>query len=290
VAKNVSSDPFDTWDKQSTDYHARVAASSAFGNSPYTYGTSDMMYYGSFANVGGCGSMWRPYFASAAWDPYSAGSWAWYSGAGYSWVSPYPWGWTPYHYGSWSYCPNAGWGWQPGGAWTGLNNGNMIALSPTTGNSGGKYRIPVVPPQPPRTGEPSMIAVISKPVVRSEMSSSNSFVFRRDSAGLGVPRGELGELNKFSEHTIQKGMASTSVYASVGSAGGANGVRPSNSSASIGVVSIHRGSPPPSSSESAFSAGSSSFRGGSNNAAPAGPSNSAPRSSPAPAPAPSHPR
>ncbi len=221
VAKNVSADPFDAWDKQSTEYHARAAAYSAFGNSPYAYGVSDMMYYGAFANVGGCGSMWRPYFASAAWDPYSAGAWAYYSGAGYSWA-----------------------------------------------------------------GEPSMIAVISKPIVRSEMSNSNSFVFRKDSAGLGIPRGDLGQLNKFSDHAVLKGTASTSVYVSAGSSAGSGGMRAGT--ASMGAVSIHRGSPPPSPSESStFSArsgpgGGGGARGGSS-VGSVSPS-SAPRSSPAPAP------
>ncbi len=287
VAKAVDSDPFDNWDKQAADYHARVAASSAFGSSPYSYGISDMMYYGSFANVAGCGSMWRPYFTSAAWDPYSAGSWAYYSGAGYSWVSPYPWGWTPYHYGSWSYCPSAGWGWQPGGAWTGLNNGSMMALNSLSGNGTGKTRIPVAPPGPPRAGEPTMVSVISKPIVRSEMSSNRSFVFRNDSAGLGVPRGELGGLNKFSEHTIQKGSASTEVYTSVSASAGSSGMRPA--AQSLGVMSIHRGSPPPppSSNTSIFSAGSSSYGASASNTNSISSSNSAPRASPSPAPAPS---
>jgi hypothetical protein len=290
VAKAVASDPFDTWDKQATDYHARVAASSAFGGSPYAYGTSDMMYYGSFANVAGCGSMWRPYFTSAGWDPYSAGSWAWYSGAGYSWVSPYPWGWTPYHSGSWSYCPSAGWGWQPGGMWNGLNNGSMMAFGPASGIGPGKMRIPVVPAESPRAGEPTIVSVISKPVVRSEMSSSRSFVFRNDSAGLGVPRGELGGLNKFSEHAVQRGTASTEVYASVGTEASSSSARPA--SQSMGVMSIHRGSPPPphSSNDSAFSGGSSSYGASSSNASSASSSNSAPRSSPSPAPSPGHPR
>ncbi len=244
IAKNVSSDPFDTWDKQATEYHARQAAFGAFGNTPYSYGVSDMMYYGAFSNVGGCGTMWRPYFTSASWDPYSAGSWAYYSGAGYSWVSPYPWGWTPYHSGSWSYCPNAGWGWQPGGGWSGLNNGSMIAFNPTNGNvmPGGRNPHPIAPPHPPRPGEPTLVSVISKPVVKSEMGSSNSFVFRKDSAGLGIPRGELGELNKFSQHAVQKGTASTSVYMS---AGGAQPVGMRPASGSLAPVSIHRGTPPP---------------------------------------------
>ena len=290
VAKNVSADPFDSWDKQATEYHARVAAFGAFGNSPYAYGTSDMAYYGAFSEVGGCGSMWRPYFTSASWEPYGAGSWAYYQGAGYSFVSPYPWGWTPYHYGSWSYCPNAGWGWQPGGSWSGLNNGTMIAFNPSNGNGTGMHPMPIAPPHPPRGGEPTMVPFISKPVVRSEMASSNSFVFRKDSAGLGIPRGDLGALNKFSEHAVQKGSASTSVYASVGTSASNGSMRAFNTA--VGPVSIHRGSPPSSSSSSSYSESSGSFRGGSNSAGSMAPSSSAPapRASPAPAPAPSRPR
>jgi hypothetical protein len=288
VAKNVSADPFDSWDKQAADYHARMAAFGAFGNSPYAYGVSDMVYYGAFSDVGGCGSMWRPYFTSAAWDPYSAGSWAYYSGAGYSWVSPYPWGWTPYHFGSWSYCPNAGWGWQPGGAWNGLNNGTMIALNPAGGNGPGKIHIPVAPPHPPRGGEPTVVTVLSKPVARSEMKSSNSFVFRNDSAGLGIPRGDLGQLTKFSEHAAQKGSASTSVYVSSGyssSSGGMHAV-----SSTLAPVSIHRGSPPPP-PESSYSSSSGSYGASSSSTSSVSSSNSspAPRSSPGPAPAPSRP-
>src|SRR5487761_2303294 len=104
VTKDIAPDAFDTWDKNSSAYHARTASLMAVASAPYAYGINDMSYYGSFMDAGGCGSMWRPYFASAAWDPYSNGAWAYYQGAGYSWVSPYPWGWAPYHYGSWSFC------------------------------------------------------------------------------------------------------------------------------------------------------------------------------------------
>ncbi len=79
VAKEITSSPFDAWDKNAVSYHSAVAGMSAF-SSPYSYGTTDMAYYGSFMNAGGCGSMWRPYFASAAWDPYANGTWAWYGG------------------------------------------------------------------------------------------------------------------------------------------------------------------------------------------------------------------
>jgi len=37
-------------------------------------------------------------------------------------------------------------------------------------------------------------------------------VFRKDSAGLGVPRGSLGKLNGFSNQATQHGMASTNIY------------------------------------------------------------------------------
>ena len=70
------------------------------------YGSSDLNYYGSFSNTG-CGSMWRPYFASAAWSPYDNGMWAYYPSVGYSWVSPYPWGWIPFHSGNWVNCGGA---------------------------------------------------------------------------------------------------------------------------------------------------------------------------------------
>ena len=294
VAKNIAESPFDSWDKQATEYHARMAAFGAFGNSPYAYGTSDMAYYGAFSDVGGCGSMWRPYFTSASWDPYGAGAWAYYQGAGYSWVSPYPWGWTPFHYGSWSYCNGAGWGWQPGGSWAGLNNGTLIAFRPKVGSGTGNPVNPVAPPHPPGLGQPTMVPVLSRPVVRSEMSSRDSFVFRNDSAGLGIPRGDLGALNKFSEHAVQRGTAHTSVYATVGTAAPSNGgMHASSSSSALAPVSIHRGSPPPAeSSSSTFSSSSGSNGANSSSASSMSQSSSAssPHASPSPSPSPGRPR
>jgi hypothetical protein len=209
VARNVESyEELDSWDQKDAKYHAQAVPASALNSTPYAYGLDDMAYYGGFMNAGGCGSMWRPYFASAAWDPYSNGAWAWYQGAGYSWVSPYPWGWTPYHYGSWAYCPGVGYGWQPGGAWNGLNN---IA---TTGPVNGPVHFPVRPLRPPAGGERTLTVVNLKPLVRSEAASDESFVARRDSAGLGVPREGLGNLNKLSQHALDRGTATTSNYTS----------------------------------------------------------------------------
>ena len=205
VAKNVSSDPFDSWDHDSADYHKRYVAQSALASTPYSYGVSDMMYYGSFINGGSCGMMWQPYFASAGWDPFANGAWAYYPGAGYSWVSPYPWGWTPYHYGNWVSCPGMGWGWQPGGSWYGLGN------QPTALGSGGLPVHPVQPPSRAPIGR-AIVLVNSQPLTRSAYGSSDTFVFRKDSAGFGVPRGSLGKLDGLSRDAVHHGSSFIPVY------------------------------------------------------------------------------
>jgi ferric-dicitrate binding protein FerR (iron transport regulator) len=246
VAKDVTEEPFDTWDKQSAEYHARTASFNGSNGSP-AYGINDMSYYGSFADVGGCGSMWRPYFVSADWSPFSNGAYAYYPGAGYSWVSPYPWGWTPYHTGSWSYCNGAGWGWMPGGSWYGLNNlamlnnGSGLYRAGTSGGGG----VGPAPTHPPRIGEPTMTAVNLKPLVRSGLASRDSFEFRKDSAGMGIPR-DLGKLDKLSRQTVEKGTAHTEIYMSAPAMSDRNG-RPMNTMA---PVSVHRGPAPSSSMES----------------------------------------
>lgn len=236
VAKSVAPTDYDSWDHEAADYHKRFAALSALSNSPYNYGVSDMSYYGAFSDVGGCGSMWHPYFASASWEPYSNGAWAWYQGAGYSWVSPYPWGWTPYHSGSWAFCPGAGWGWQPGSTWNGLNNAPATLISTKTG------LLPTPPAKSPLHGESTLMRVNLRPLSASSLGSEDSFVFRRDSAGLGVPRGTLGNLNKFSERALGHGTASTPTYSPVlTSAGGSLAGRQGSASASFTAVSPHRG-------------------------------------------------
>ena len=172
VAKNVADNPLDSWDHEAVEYHKSFANARAFGNSPYAYGISDMNYYGSFVNAGGCGSMWRPYFTSASWDPFANGAWAYYPSAGYSWVSPYPWGWTPYHYGSWAFCQGVGWGWQPGGMWLGLANAGLgVANVP-----GGIMR-PRPPGRPPLAGQPAVVPVNMKPLNTSSLGAHDTFVF-----------------------------------------------------------------------------------------------------------------
>jgi hypothetical protein len=206
IAKNVTQEPLDSWDHDAVQYHKSFANATSYGNSPYSYGINDMNYYGSFSS--GCGgSLWRPYFASASWNPYGSGAWAYYPSAGYSWVSPYPWGWTPYHYGSWAFCQGLGWGWQPGGTWMGLANNSFVS-SPATGS----HLLPHPPSRPPVAAESTLVPVNMKAVPASSLGGHDTFVFRNDSAGLGIPRGSLGKLNGFSNQAIQHGAATTNVF------------------------------------------------------------------------------
>lgn len=255
VAKDIETTPYDGWDHTAASYHSNAAAMSAF-NSPYSYGLNDMMYYGSFLNGGDCGMMWRPYFASAAWDPFANGTWAWYPGAGYSWVSPYPWAWTPYHYGSWSYCPNMGWGWLPGGGgWYGLDNGPVIASVLPQSSGGGTLR-PHAPPHPPAPGAPALIAVNAKPLARSEIASPTSFRFVNDSAGMGIPRETLGKLDKFSQQAVSRGSANMHIYMTMPQTNRPFGQLTASESM---AASIHRGyAPAPASSRDSYDSSMSS--------------------------------
>ena len=211
VSKNEKGD-YDAWDKQAVDYHERMAPSgNSFAGVPYAYGLADMNYYGSFASMGGCGMMWRPYLTSANWSPYSNGVWAYYPDAGYSWVSPYPWGWTAFHSGSWNYCAGSGWGWQPGSQWTGLQNTALVRRP----NAPATLKPPIARPHPL---SPTMIAVNEKPLVISRMGEKDNFVFRKDSAGLGVPRSTFGKLDHISAGVAQHGSVerTASVASSLG--------------------------------------------------------------------------
>jgi uncharacterized membrane protein YgcG len=210
VAKNGPA-PYDDWDEAATEYHKKYAKLGPYGATTHADGIADMNYYGKFINTGDCGVIWRPYLASATWDPFANGSWVYYPNGGYSWVSPYPWGWMPYHYGRWQYCPSSGWGWRPHGTWRTIQNPpryprNVPRVPP---------RYPVLPP--PRLphqpiGGTTVVTVNRKPPVVSGVSTSNNFVVRRDSAGLGVPRETLGNLNHISGNMEQHGVETMAVH------------------------------------------------------------------------------
>lgn len=214
---NLEKTDFDAWDKNAADYHKHVANVSAFAGSSGFSGINDLNYYGSFSNVAGCGNVWRPYLTSAAWDPYANGTWAWYPGAGYSFVSPYPWGWAPFHSGEWQLCNSGGYGWRPGGNWRGLvNTPKAPGVGPTH----------LRPPLPPSPGHPTLVRVDVRPLSESKLASPQTFVFRNDSAGLGVPRQGFRNLNKISTSVAQKGTVTTPVYVAPGLASSHSSMQP----------------------------------------------------------------
>ncbi len=198
IAKNVEKDPFDEWDKKQTEYHDQYTARNSY-NAPYSYGVSDLNYYGSFYNLPGYGSLWRPYFVGAGWDPFMDGAWMWYPGFGYSWVSAYPWGWMPYHYGSWLFVPNYGWMWRPGNTWVAWNRLPPVVNPPR------QY----VPPRPPTVSARPPVIVGRGPTAsgfQPKGRDNSKIVIRNDSAGLGVPRG-VRNLENMNRRVESKGMA-----------------------------------------------------------------------------------
>lgn len=192
LAKNIHQEPFDSWDDQQNEYHTRYAAKSYNSYSPYAYGTTDLAYYGNFFNYPGYGMMWQPYFAGAGWDPFMDGAWAFNQGFGFGWVSAYPWGWTPYHYGTWVFLPGNGWAWQPGGVWTTWYSRPVLRNAPQG----------FVAPQAPTNGTHTVL------VSRGTAStfSGSKVVLRNNSAGMGVPRGEVENMAKLSQKTQQRGV------------------------------------------------------------------------------------
>lgn len=199
VAKNFEQDPYDSWDKQQEQYHDRYYSNNynGGGSYPYSYGVSDLNYYGNYYNVPGYGYMWQPYFTGVGWDPFMNGAWCWYPGYGYTWVSAYPWGWMPYRYGSWVFVPGFGWGWMPGG-WNTWNTIPPVANPPRA----------FVPPAPPATGGRTTVTVGKVPVNGFGSSGPGRRVMiTQGSAGLGIPRGAVRNLPVISQRVTTQGSA-----------------------------------------------------------------------------------
>jgi hypothetical protein len=204
IAKNIEEEPFDAWDKQQAKYQQEYASKGSYRDYPYGYGVSDLNYYGSYSNIPGYGWMWQPYFAGVGWDPFMDGSWVFYPGFGYTWVSAYPWGWMPYRYGSWHFVSGYGWMWQPGGF------------------GGGWYTVPAVtnppqrfrPPQPPTRGTATVL--VGHPGVSAGVP--RKVTVQNGSAGLGVPRGAVNNLGKFSHEVQERGSANVRTAAPARSA------------------------------------------------------------------------
>lgn len=246
LAKKIEPQPFDAWDGEEGQYHERYAGNSDTRYSPYAYGTYDLAYYGNFATLPGYGMMWQPYFAGPGWDPFMNGAWSFYPGWGFGWVSAYPWGWLPYHYGTWAFVPGYGWMWQPGGVWT-VWYTQPVILHPPAG---------FFPPRPPTSGT-TTVFVDRGP--RSWIASEGMLVLRANSAGLGVPRGEIENLRSLSAKAEKRGSAirpieliragqfpsgraapSRSLRAGEPAAGGTSMSRSHSGSASLGAPAPHR--------------------------------------------------
>lgn len=193
LVKDVEEQPYDSWDKQQNQYHERYTASTYSSYSAYNYGLADLNYYGNFFSVPGYGMMWQPYFINAGWDPFMDGLWAFSPGFGFGWVSAYPWGWTPYHYGTWIFMPGYGWAWQPGGAW-------MPFSTPRVQNPPAGFAVP----RPPAGGTNTLI-VNRGPAPVNAGHNGNKMVIRNNSAGLGVPRGEINNLSRVSQQVQVRG-------------------------------------------------------------------------------------
>jgi hypothetical protein len=189
LAANIDQEPLDAWDKEAIAYHDQYSKNNS---SPYGYGLSDMNYYGSFMNVAGYGTMWQPYFTNAGWSPFADGAWSWYPGMGYTFISANPWGWMPYRYGNWAFVPPMGWMWQPG-----YSNG--WATVPRFSGAPVGFHPPVAP-----TGTVSTIVVGKGGPVLSPVLPSH-VVVARGSAGIGVPRGSLGDLKPLNRQVAKSG-------------------------------------------------------------------------------------
>jgi FecR protein len=188
LAKKIQQEPEDNWDKEQDQYHQRYARNSYNGYSPYAYGTTDLAYYGNFINAPGYGMLWQPYFVGAGWDPFMDGAWAFTPGFGFGWVSAYPWGWTPYHYGTWVFLAGSGWAWQPGGVWMPFY-AQPVVRNPPAG---------FLAPHSPTSGTGTVI-VNRGPTSTIAAMSGNKVVIRNNSAGLGIPRGQLKDMAKLSQ-------------------------------------------------------------------------------------------
>ena len=254
VAKDIAPEPLDSWDKQQSQYLAFYRDAAYRSYSPYAYGSSDLAYYGAFYDVGPYGMVWRPYFVDASWDPFMNGAWAFSPGFGFGWVSAYPWGWVPYHYGNWVYMPGVGWGWQPGGTWMPVYSQPVVVNAPSG----------FAPPRPPVSGPTRGIGIVTVnrgPASAFSAGSGSKIMIRNNSAGLGIPRGQVRDLPSISSRIQRSGFAMQRVERTTVAP------RPSYQPA-IGRDESMRGMPGYSAAESRI--------GGSGRPAPSGPGPSAP--------------
>ncbi len=114
--------------------------------------------------------------------------------------------------------------------------GTAVSGGQTTNGIHPPLRTAALPQPPAAQGatRQSLVLTNQTPIVFSKEDKPGNFVFQKDSAGLGVPRGSLGNLNKISNDVGRHGFASMEVYAT--GAGATNG-------ANRGPVTLRAGSP-----------------------------------------------
>ena len=199
VVRNVSEEAYDQWDRDRADYRANYQASSSAGNSyaggydsSYSYGVSDMNYYGSYTYISGWGNVWQPYFVGAGWNPWMDGAWVWYPGIGYVWVSAYPWGWTPYRYGGWYFIGGHGWCWRADRHWQHWSPVAAVHNPPPN------FRPPVVPV----SGGPHVVPVGHGPVTLYPNPDDRDWRGPRRPVDPGAPGGKVRLSEKVPQHPV----------------------------------------------------------------------------------------
>jgi hypothetical protein len=157
LAKNVDNAPYDDWDQDRREYRDRYSA-QVQAPASINYGFSDLSYYGTFADIPGCGNCWRPHSASLGWDPFLDGSWIYYPNVGWTFVSAYPWGWTPYRYGQWVFVSGYGYCWRPGHTWHNWTPTPVVVTATRGPVPPGRHPVPL-PPSRPTGGNSGVVAV-----------------------------------------------------------------------------------------------------------------------------------
>ena len=198
--------PYDDWDKHAVEYHQRLAPTNGnYAATPYAYGLADMNYYGGFAQHGRLRHDVAALSRQRQLEPLRQRHLGLVPECRLSWVSPYPWGWTAFHSGSWNYCPGRAGDGSRAISGTACATPQLVQLAH-------RPKAPQAASQVPHPLGPTMVAVNEKPLVASRLNEKDSFVFRKDSAGLGVPRGTFGKLDHISSGVVQHGSVERPAY------------------------------------------------------------------------------
>jgi len=107
------------------------------------------------------------------------------------WASAYPWGWMPYYYGNWMFVPGYGWGWQPGGGNTWHGGLHYVGAA--------GFQAPVAPKGTVNT------VVVGKGGAVGANAPAMGGVVKNGSAGLGIPRGSVGNLRHLNTQVAKTG-------------------------------------------------------------------------------------